>query len=49
MNISNIFPEDKYNVLGLGRSNTTGEVGWWLRADYNKPLPAHKAVLPIQK
>ena len=49
MNISNIFPEDKYDVLGLGRSSATGEVGWWLRSDYNKPLPAHKAVLPIQK
>lgn len=49
MNISNIFPKDKYNVLSLGRSNDTGEVGWWFLSDYNKTLPAHKAVLPIQK
>lgn len=49
MNISNIFPKDKYLVCGLGRSSTTGEVGWWLRDDYNQPLPAHKVVLPLQR
>ena len=48
IDIFSTFPENKYDVFVLGRDNKTGEVGWCKPAA-NLQLPAHKALVLIQK
>ena len=48
IDIFSTFPKNKYDVFCFGLANETGEVGWW-RPSGKSPLPAHKAMLVIQK